>query len=34
MLAQSASGRTLWGLAKHRTWAWVVLAEGTANLIL
>jgi O-antigen/teichoic acid export membrane protein len=34
MLAQSASGRTLWGLAKHRTWAWVVLAEGAANLIL
>ena len=21
MLAQSASGRTLWGMAKHRTWA-------------
>jgi O-antigen/teichoic acid export membrane protein len=34
MLAQSASGRTLWGMAKHRTWAWVVLAEGTTNLIL
>ena len=34
MLAQSASGRTLWGMAKHRTWAWVVLAEGVANLIL
>jgi O-antigen/teichoic acid export membrane protein len=34
MLAQSASGRTLWGLAKHRTWAWVVLLEGAANLIL
>src|SRR5580693_2203514 len=34
MLAQSASGRTLWGLAKHRTWAWVVLVEGTSNLIL
>lgn len=34
MLAQSASGRTLWGLAKHQTWAWVVLAEGVANLIL
>jgi O-antigen/teichoic acid export membrane protein len=32
MLAQSASGRTLWGMAKHRTWAWVVLAEGAANL--
>jgi O-antigen/teichoic acid export membrane protein len=34
MLAQSASGRTLWGMAKHRTWAWVVLAEGIANLVL
>lgn len=34
MYAQSASGRTLWGLAKHRTWAWVVLAEGISNLIL
>src|SRR5579871_1945285 len=34
MLAQSASGRTLWGMAKHRTWAWVVLAEGISNLVL
>ncbi|HEY3973269.1 MAG TPA: flippase [Candidatus Sulfotelmatobacter sp.] len=34
MLAQSASGRTLWGMAKHRTWAYVVLVEGAANLIL
>jgi O-antigen/teichoic acid export membrane protein len=34
MLAQAASGRTLWGIAKHRTWAWVVLAEGASNLIL
>jgi O-antigen/teichoic acid export membrane protein len=34
MLAQSASGRTLWGMAKHRTWAWVVLVEGISNLIL
>jgi O-antigen/teichoic acid export membrane protein len=34
MLAQSASGRILWGMAKHRTWAFVVLAEGAANLIL
>lgn len=34
MLAQSASGRTLWGMAKHGTWAWVVLAEGAANLVL
>jgi len=34
VLAQSASGRTLWGMAKHRTWAWVVLAEGVSNLVL
>lgn len=34
MLAQSASGRTLWGMAKHRTWAYVALAEGISNLIL
>lgn len=34
MLAQSASGRILWGMAKHRTLAWVVLAEGLANLVL
>jgi O-antigen/teichoic acid export membrane protein len=34
MLAQSASGRTLWGMAKHRTWAYVVLVEGTANVVL
>jgi len=34
MLAQSASGRILWGMARHRTWAWVVLAEGAFNLIL
>ncbi len=34
MLAQSASGRILFGMAKHRTWAWIVLAEGVSNLIL
>jgi len=34
MLAQHSSGRILWGMAKHQTWAWVVLAEGAANLIL
>jgi O-antigen/teichoic acid export membrane protein len=33
-LAQSASGRILWGMAKHRTWAYVVLAEGLLNLAL
>lgn len=34
MLAQSSSGRVLWGMAKHRTWAWIVLIEGVSNLIL
>lgn len=34
MLAQSASGRILFGMAKHKTWAYVVLAEGVANLVL
>jgi O-antigen/teichoic acid export membrane protein len=34
MLAQSASGRTLWGLAKHKVLAWVTLTEGVANLVL
>ena len=34
MLAQSASGRTLWGMAKHRTLSYVVLTEGISNLIL
>jgi O-antigen/teichoic acid export membrane protein len=34
MLAQSASGRTLWGLAKHKVLAWVTLVEGVANLVL
>jgi O-antigen/teichoic acid export membrane protein len=34
MLAQSASGRVLWGMAKHRTWAYIVLGEGVVNLIL
>ena len=34
MLAQSASGRILWGMAKHKTWALVALAEGVANLVL
>jgi len=34
MLAQSSSGRILWGMAKHQTWAWVALAEGASNLIL
>ena len=34
MLVQHTSGRILWGMAKHHTWAWVALAEGAANLIL
>jgi len=34
MLAQSASGRILFGMAKHKTWAWIVLAEGVGNLVL
>jgi O-antigen/teichoic acid export membrane protein len=34
MLAQYSSGRILWGMAKHQTWAWVALAEGASNLIL
>ncbi len=34
MLAQSASGRTLWALAKHRVLAVVTLTEGLANLVL
>jgi O-antigen/teichoic acid export membrane protein len=34
MWAQSASGRVLFGIGKHRTWAFVTLAEGISNLIL
>lgn len=34
MLAQSASGRTLWALAKHRVLAVVTLIEGIVNLVL
>jgi O-antigen/teichoic acid export membrane protein len=34
MLAQSASGRVLFGMAKHKTLAIVTLLEGTANLTL
>lgn len=32
--AQSASGRVLFGISKHRTWAFVTLTEGICNLIL
>jgi O-antigen/teichoic acid export membrane protein len=34
MLAQSASSRILFGMAKHKTLAIVILLEGAANLIL
>jgi O-antigen/teichoic acid export membrane protein len=34
LCAQSSSGRTLWGIAKHHGWAWIVFAEGVCNLIL
>lgn len=34
MWAQAASGRVLFGISKHRTWAFVTLGEGIANLIL
>jgi O-antigen/teichoic acid export membrane protein len=33
-LAQGASGRVLFGMAKHGTWAMVTLIEGVCNLIL
>ena len=34
MFAQSVSGRILFGMSKHRTWAYVTLIEGISNLIL
>ncbi len=34
MWAQAASGRVLFGISKHRTWAFVTLGEGIANLVL
>ena len=34
MLAQSACGRVLFGIAKHRTLAMAILLEGITNLIL
>jgi O-antigen/teichoic acid export membrane protein len=34
MWAQAASARVLFGISKHRTWAFVTLAEGISNLIL
>jgi O-antigen/teichoic acid export membrane protein len=34
MLAQSACGRVLFGMAKHKTLALAILLEGTTNLIL
>jgi O-antigen/teichoic acid export membrane protein len=34
MFAQAVSGRVLFGMSKHRTWAYVTLIEGVCNLIL
>ena len=34
MWAQAASGRVLFGISKHKTWAYVTMAEGISNLIL
>jgi O-antigen/teichoic acid export membrane protein len=34
MWAQAASGRVLFGISKHKTWAFVTLTEGICNLIL
>src|SRR5580658_5259158 len=34
MWAQAASGRVLFGISKHRTWAFVTLGEGIVNLLL
>lgn len=34
MWAQAASGRVLFGISKHKTWAFVTLVEGICNLIL
>jgi len=33
-LAQAASGRILWGMSKHGTWAVVSITEGVCNLVL
>jgi O-antigen/teichoic acid export membrane protein len=34
MWCQAASGRVLFGISKHRTWAFVTLSEGIVNLLL
>jgi O-antigen/teichoic acid export membrane protein len=34
MMSQAASGRILFGLGKHQTWATITVIEGIANLIL
>jgi O-antigen/teichoic acid export membrane protein len=34
MWAQAASGRVLFGIGQHKTWAFVTFGEGIANLIL
>ncbi len=34
MLSQAASGRILFGLGKHQTWASITVIEGIANVVL
>jgi len=34
MLSQAASGRVLFGMGKHQTWAAITVIEGVANIIL
>jgi O-antigen/teichoic acid export membrane protein len=34
MLSQAASGRVLFGISQHRTWALVTLIEGIVNILL
>jgi O-antigen/teichoic acid export membrane protein len=34
MLSQAASGRILFGLGKHQTWAAITVIEGIANVVL
>ncbi len=34
MMSQAASGRILFGMGKHQTWAVITVIEGIANLIL
>jgi O-antigen/teichoic acid export membrane protein len=34
MLSQAASGRVLFGMSQHRTWALITLIEGIVNIVL